>query len=270
MLKDLWVPLSGAIAQQRKVETIANNVANANTTAFKKDKLVFKEHLTAFQKGVQDIDLPNKEWRPKDFYKSYGAEHGKVLVDGSYTNFEQGQLTPTNNPLDLALNGRGFFEVETPTGVKFTRNGTFSISNDGFLVTNDGHYVLSQRGSSQDNTASNRRLSIQGASKLDITRNGDIYSSNKKIGSLSVVEFKDTNALRKHAKSYFINPTKDNVLQSEIKTSVNQGFLESSNVNAISEMSNLIKANRHFESIQNVIKAYDSISSKVVNDIAKF
>ena len=65
-MKELWVPLSGALAQQRKVETIANNVANANTTAFKKDKAVFKEHLTAYQKGI-DVDLPSKEWAQKIF-----------------------------------------------------------------------------------------------------------------------------------------------------------------------------------------------------------
>ena len=89
--------MSGAIAQQRNVETIANNVANAQTPGFKKDQLAFKEYLSAFEKGVHDIDLPNKEWSPEDFYHSYGAEQGHVRVDGSYTMHSQGQLTPTGN-----------------------------------------------------------------------------------------------------------------------------------------------------------------------------
>ena len=86
-MKELWVPLSGALAQQKRVETIANNVANANTPAFKRDQAVFKEHLTAYEKGT-DIDLPNKEWAPEDFYRSYGAEKANVKVDGTYTNFK--------------------------------------------------------------------------------------------------------------------------------------------------------------------------------------
>ena len=110
-MKNIWVPLSGQIAQQRKVETIANNIANANTAGFKKDRLVFKEHLTALTKGSDDIDLPNKEWSPDDFYRSQGAENAYVKVDGSYTNFEQGDLKPTNNPLDMALFGKGFFSL---------------------------------------------------------------------------------------------------------------------------------------------------------------
>ena len=135
LLKNIWVPLSGQIAQQRKVETIANNIANANTAGFKKDSLVFKEHLTALTKGADIVDLPRKEWKPDDFYRSQGAENAYVKVDGSYTDFEQGPLSPSHNPLDLALFGKGFFEVLTPTGIRFTRKGNFTISKDGELVT---------------------------------------------------------------------------------------------------------------------------------------
>ena len=114
-MKELWVPLSGAIAQQRKVETIANNVANANTPAFKKDQITFKEYIKTLEKGYDDIDIPNKEWAPEDFYHSYGAESAKVEVDASYTDFSQGQLSPSGNPLDVGLRGKGFLEVLDPS-----------------------------------------------------------------------------------------------------------------------------------------------------------
>ena len=84
-MKNIWVPLSGQVAQQHKVETIANNVANANTVGFKKDQIVFKEHLTALTKGIDDIDIPRKEFSPADFYHTQGAENAMVAVDGSFT-----------------------------------------------------------------------------------------------------------------------------------------------------------------------------------------
>lgn len=280
-MKNIWVPLSGQVAQQRKVETIANNVANANTVGFKKDQLVFKEHLTALTKGVEDIDIPRKEFSPADFYHTQGAENAMVAVDGSFTIFEQGTLIPTNNPLDLALQGEGFMEVLTPTGVRFTRKGNLSLSKDGELVTDQGFKVLSALNASEESlrdpasvgsfpTPEERILKVPTNTKLTFTNEGEILTRDGAIGKISVVEFKDKHALRKEGNSLYITPDESNVSRTNIKTAVNQGFLEGSNVNAIEEMSELIKAHRHFESIQKAINAYDSISGKAANDIGKF
>jgi flagellar basal-body rod protein FlgG len=281
-LKNIWVPLSGQIAQQRKVETIANNIANANTAGFKKDQLAFKEHLTALSKGADTIDLPRKEWSPDDFYRTQGGQNSFVKVDGSYTDFEQGALSPTNNPLDMGLFGKGFFEVHTPNGIRFTRQGNFTISKDGELVTNRGYKLLAEikAGDSQgrDDTASlanendikNRVLKLPPGEKVNISREGEIFTSQGKVGVISVVEFKDAHALRKQGHSLFINNAQDNIRRQTGKTTVNQGFIEGSNVNAIKEMSELITAHRHFENIQKAINTYDQISGKVVNDIADF
>lgn len=280
-MKNIWVPLSGQVAQQRKVETIANNVANANTVGFKKDQLVFKEHLTALTKGVDDIDIPRKEFSPADFYHTQGAENAMVAVDGSFTNFEQGQLTPTNNPLDIALQGDGFLEVLTPTGVRFTRKGNLSINKDSELVTDHGFKVLSSLNISNEDIRSpaaagmapspeERVLKIPSNSKITISTDGEILTRDGILGKISVIEFRDKHALRKEGNSVFISPDERNVNRTEIKTIVHQGFLEGSNVNAIEEMSELIKAHRHFESIQKAINAYDSISGKAANEIGKF
>ncbi|MFZ8933572.1 MAG: flagellar basal-body rod protein FlgF [Bacteriovoracaceae bacterium] len=278
-MKELWVPLSGALAQQRNVETIANNVANANTAGFKKDLLTFKEHLTQFEKGYsEDINLPHKEWAPEDFYKSYGAEHGFVKVDGSYTNFEQGQLTPTGAPLDLAINGKGFFEVLTPNGIRYTRRGTFSLGAEGFLRTSDGHLVLSKleipesiEGQQAPNVArpEERGINIGQNGKLIINHQGEIFNNGQKVSEISVREFKDIQALKKEGNSFFINDDNKNIA-AQTNSLVYQGHVEQSNVNAVQEMTNLIRANRHFESIQKAIKTYDSMAGRSLTELSKF
>lgn len=275
-MKNIWVPLSGQIAQQRKVETIANNIANANTAGFKKDRLAFKEHLTALSKQGEIIDLPRKEWSPQDFYRSQGAENSFVKVDGSYIDFEQGALNPTNNPLDFGLNGKGFFEVLTPNGIRFMRKGNFSINQAGEVVTSAGFKVLAaleggnNEKTPQDTDINNRVLKVPTNSPFSVSREGDVFNAQGKVGKFSVVEFKDLQALRKQGHSLFINNAQDNIKRENIATTVNQGFIEGSNVNAIKEMSELINAHRHFENIQKAINTYDAMSKQSVNDIASF
>lgn len=281
-MKNIWVPLSGQIAQQRKVETIANNIANANTPGFKKEQLVFKEHLTALNKGVEDIDLPKKDWDPDDFYHTQGAENAYVAVDGSYVSHEQGALNPTGNPLDVALNGKGFFEVLTPNGIRFTRAGNFTISKDGELVTNRGFKLLSKlKADASQGRDANASLSEQQAQSrvlklpsniktISISKDGEIFTNSGLVGEISVVEFNDLHALKKEGSTLFINNDQANINRKELKTTINQGFIEGSNVNAIREMSELIRAHRHFDNIQKAINTYDSISGKAVNDISRF
>jgi flagellar basal-body rod protein FlgF len=277
-LRELWVPLSGAIAQQRNVETIANNVANANTPGFKKEQVVFKEYLAALEKPNAQIDLPQKEWKPEDFYRSYNSEDSFVKVDGSYTLHEQGQLSPTGNAFDNALNGPGFFEVLTPNGVRYTRKGSFSINNEGKLVTDQGFLLLSKPppaiagadGKLTLTTPPESRAITVGSNKFTISLDGQVFSGPNKTADLALTEFNDVHALKKEGSSLFINPDQQNLKIGEGKTSVNQGFVEQSNVNAVSEMSALINANRNFESIQRVLKTYDTMSGKAVNEISKF
>ncbi len=280
-MSNIWVGLSGQIAQQEKVETIANNVANANTVGFKKDQLVFREHLTALTGADQDIHIPRKEFSPDDFYHTQGAENAMVKVDGSFTIHEQGQFIPTQNPLDIALQGEGFVELLTPTGVRFTRKGNFNINKEGELVTEQGYRVLSALNASPEalrDPASvgsfpkpeDRIIRVPTNQRLTINLDGDVMTKDGTISRLSIVEFQDKHALRKEGNSLFITPDENNINRTTIKTTVNQGFLEGSNVNAIEEMSELIKAHRHFESIQKAINAYDSISGKAANEVGKF
>ncbi len=123
---------------------------------------------------------------------------------------------------------------------------------------------------SQIPNADERKINVGSGGKVNITRDGEIYIAGNKIGDLSVIEFKDGQALRKEGNALYINDDFENIVKTPGKTAVHQGFVEESNVNAVTEMSNLIKANRHFESIQRAIKAYDTITGRSVNEIGKF
>ena len=264
-MKGIWVPVSGALAQQKKVETIANNVANVNTPGYKRDKVIFKEYLTALDKGV-DANLPQKEWAPGDFYHTHGAENSKVKVAGTYTDFTTGQLQPTGNLYDLALKGKGFFEVLTKNGIRYTRTGRFSISPQRRLVTDQGDPVLARSGAS----VGGERFVVVPSGNFSINMQGDVFADGRRVSGLSIVEFRDPHALKKEGNAYYANGNADNISTRASESKVYQGFLEGSNVNAITEMSDLIKAHRHFESIQNAVKAYDNMEGKAVNEISKF
>lgn len=279
-MRELWVPLSGAIANQRQIDVVSNNIANINTAGFKKDNITFKEHLTALDKGHTDIDLPNKEWKPDDFYRSYGAEHSFVKADATYSDFSQGRLAPTGNNFDFGIQGPGFFEVLTPNGVRYTRNGLFGIDRNGKLVTSNGYPVLSKFLPPENKDESSTeigsappspedRVIFVGSGKFSVSSEGSVFVDNNRISELSVVEFRDINALSKEGSASFINKDEANILKSGTKSTVHQGFVEESNVNSVAEMSDLIKANRNFESIQRVIKTYDQIAGQS-NEIIKF
>ena len=192
-LKNIWVPVSGAVAQQQKIDTIANNVANANTTGFKKDEVVFKEYLTAIDKGVEDIHIPRKTWSPKDFYYTQGAQNSHVKTDGTFTQHTQGPLEPTGNAFDMAIQGEGFFEVLSPQGIRYTRNGSFNIASQGLLVTKDGYPVLK----AQDNPEQDVRerfIQVPPNQRVNINFEGELSSNNLPIAQLSLAQFNDAHA----------------------------------------------------------------------------
>jgi len=264
-MKTLWPALSGAIAQQHKVDTHANNVANGNTVGFKKDTAVFKEYLTALDKPIDHIHVPQSEWSPGDFYHTLGKENALVSFQGNYTSFEQGILIPTHNKLDFALQGQGFFEILTPTGVVYTRNGQFSLNKEGQLVDSQGNFVL-QKGTQ---SPEERKITLDSANFL-VTSSGEIRTSQGDQIKLSVQEFQDSHALIKIGGNLFKNIHPENSLSLASKTLVHQGHIESSNVNPLLEMSELIKAHRNFDLLNNTLKTFDTLSGKSIDEIGQF
>ena len=270
-MKGIWAPLSGQIAQQQKVDTIANNIANANTAGFKKDDLVFREYLDALENPSTDIDIPRKDFSPEDIYRQDGAQRSGVTVSGSFTDFTQGTLQETKNPLDLALQGPGFFEVLTPQGVRLTRKGIFTLNQQGELV-NENNFKLLKAGTDAEAVDARIISRIPANTRLSINNSGEIFANGSLLAKISVVIPSNKEFLRKEGASLFYVPESlpNEIIRENNHTIVQQGFVEGSNVNSVQEMSELIKAHRQFDQLQRAIQSYDALNNKAVNDLMKF
>lgn len=287
----MWTAVSGAKAREQSVEVVANNLANSETTGFKKDQPAFKEYLANVEHPKDAMDIPKGPIRDIDLTPLDGKNQAFVVTDGTYTNFKQGSLRVTQAPLDVAMDGPGFLEVSTPAGIRFTRAGSMKIGADGRLVTREGYPVLSaQPGGlaanggaraidpASDQNPANRAPSGEEAARfinlrdrvgaISIDEKGEIYSGQDLIAKLSVVEFQDPNQLRKSGSSLFVNKNPANA-QEPVKTLIRQGVIEGSNVNPVEEMANLIKANRLFEHDLKALKTYGELMGREANDIGK-
>lgn len=221
-------------AQIHKNDVVANNLANVSTNGFKKETAFF------------DILTEN-------------SKAPKVQVQTSY---KQGPLQQTGNPFDLAIRGDGFFVVETESGEALTRDGHFSVSEDGFLVNGSNHYVQGMSGSI------NLPLDEFSAGDISVNDSGEIYIDSQFMGQLKVVQVDDPSRLKKAGDNLFKAPSGYTTAASPAST-VLQGQLEGSNVNPIVEMVQLIELQRQFESSQRAMSAIDSVMNKAANDISR-
>ncbi len=263
--KGIYTALSGAMAQNQRLETIANNIANANTTGFKKDEQVFREYLTANEKLPDVMQVPRVPASVESFYDMQGGDKAFAESVGTYSNQSQGALKNTGGNLDLALEGQGYFEVLTPGGVRFSRNGSFKTDNDGRLVTSDGHPVLS----AGTGDPAQRAIRLTGRN-VTVSYSGEVYDNGQPVGQLSIVNVANPDALQKQGSSLYAMKAPYNapVLRAnDIK--VHQGFVEMSNVNIVEEMTNMISATRTFEAAQRAMKAFDSMDERLVNDVPR-
>ncbi len=266
--KGVYTALSGAMAQSLKLDTIANNIANVNTPAFKRDQQLFQEYLTANEKPPETTQIPRDVASIESFYNMQGGDKSFVDTKGTFTDFSQGGLKNTGNPLDVAIDGKGFFEVATPTGVRLTRAGNFTLDGNGQLVTKDGFPVLRQAEAGAD--PASRIIRAQGNSTLTITDTGDVMDGADNIGRISLVDVKNPDSLSKMGSSmYSFKPNATPEMTNIQNPNLRQGFLETSNVNIVQEMTDMIATQRIFESTQKAISAYDSMSEKLVNVVGK-
>lgn len=262
--KGVYTALSGAMAQSQRLDTIANNLANVNTPAFKKDQQVFKEYLTANEKPPSVIQVPRIPASVESFYDMQGGDKSFVDSAGTYTNFTQGSLKSTGNPMDVAIDGNGFFEIATPQGVRFSRLGAFKLDGNGQLVTGDGHPVL--RASPEGTDPEARVFRVAGEAPLVITDSGDVFEGQNNLGRISLVDIPNKDSISKVGSSLYefkknAQPEVVNIANPSLK----QGFVEMSNVNIVAEMTDMIATTRTFESTQKAIQAYDSMSDKLIN-----
>ena len=235
MYKGIYIALSGAVLKRRNMDIFAQNVANANTPGYKKERIAFKDYI---------VPVDNK----RDL-----TDTGRVMADLSKStiDFSSGTIQRTGNSLDLAINGEGFFALEQG---RYTRNGNFMISSDGYLATKDGVKVLGDGGP----------IAVQG-STVDISPSGEILVDEAPVGKVKIVDFPDTGVLKKVGGGMFATEETGETVTAH----VSQGFLEESNVNAIQEMVQMLVATREFESYQKLIHSFDEAASKTINEMGK-
>ena len=263
--KGIFSAVSGAMAQNARLDTIANNLANVNTAGFKKDRQVFNEYLSAYERPDMKLNVPRVPASIESFYDMQGGDTAYVNPAGTYTNFEQGALRSTGSPLDLAIDGKGFFEILTPQGVRWTRNGSLQIDGNGRLVNKDGFPVLREG----QNDPSQRGVTVT-SGHITVSATGEIFDGGNGLGRLAVVDFANPDDLQKIGNSqYALKANAKSQPQAARESRVHQGFSEGSNVNVVEEMTDMIAANRVFEATQHVIKAHDQMDDKLVNQVGK-
>ncbi len=245
----IYMSAAGAMAYEKRMQVISNNLANINTSGFKKDKGHF-----------QIIDSPDsvKEDLEKNAISKEEKQPPLWLQFETNTDFSAGVLKHTGNPLDLALEGDGFFCIKTEQGTQYTRNGNFSLDQDGLLVTNDGLSVLGEGGP----------INIDGNTFV-VDAKGNVSVDGNLVDTIKIVEFQKKDALKKTGNSLFaIND--NNAVESKVENiGVSQGFIELSNVNAIRMITEMIEVLRGYESYQKAIKTADETNAKAINDVGR-
>ncbi len=299
MATGMWTAVSGAVAQQNAIDSVANNLANADTPAFKKESAIFREYLARNHGDVAVNDIPRKPIQDKDFFPLDGRDKSYVVTDGTHISFEQGPLVPTQSPLDVALEGPGFLEVSTPAGVRYTRQGSLKLAMDGRLVTSEGYPVLAaqpgglaaaqsaastvqpgQGGpSTQGGVAAGQGGSPELAARfitippdggtLSITEAGDVFVGRDQVGKLSVVNLEGQTSLRKVGQGLYESPGTGAQPVAVPNTRVRQGLIEKSNVNPIEEMNRMIRANRLFEQDLKTVRTWSDMMGREANDLGK-
>lgn len=223
MIPGSYSLIDGSLIEMLRFENVANNLANINTNGFKKDVISFNQVLKM-------------------------ANYSKI-------DLSPGPVRYTGNPLDLALNDGGFFKIQTSKGIRYTRDGAFTLNNDQVLVNQRGDTVMGENGPIQ----------INGKNVL-IARDGGVMADGAVVDKISVVEFNHPQLLRKAGNSYFTYEVEGQGATPAKDVDVRQGYIEASNVDPTKEMIKMIETMRNFESAQKAIQILDEISRKIIND----
>ena len=257
MLKNIYSPLSGALAQERALEVISNNLANINTNGFKQDGVTFSLLEPEPYKNYAD-PLPPANFKVdlNELAPLHGNEFSYVGVAGISRDNSQGPAIITHNPADLMLEGDGYFAVHTDEGERYTRAGNFTLGPDGALVTNAGHAVMGEKGA----------IFLR-SGQFKVNASGEIYQDGQLIDRIKLVKFADDSALeRVGGNNYFYGGPPEGILNAR-GTGVSQGFIEGSNVNAIKSLTAMIIAHRSYEAYQKAVSNYDKMMDKSSNTI---
>ena len=266
----------GMVTQFNRLDVISNNLANTNTNGYKRDDVVIGDFLRLYQEYKHNLPLEN---HTREAAKFLNRSINRVpIVVEEYTDMGIGNFIKTENPLDLALShDNAFFAIQTPNGVRYTRDGAFEINNEGILVTKQGYRVLSSEGIDDGGYININ----EGSDVLEISKEGDIYIRNlnnanignpQQIGTIAVVSFKNLKYLKKIGNNLYENPPdrideRVNINNQKVLLS---GFIEKSNINPVNEMTALISTNRLVDMYSKVMKTHqDDLNTEAIAKLAQ-
>lgn len=256
MVRGLYTAYTGMANEQKRLDIIANNVANASTVGYKEESVTnqaFDEMLTLKIRDGSD------GYQIKEIGQmSLGVKLGEV-----YTDYGQGSFRQTGNTYDLAIEGKGFFQIRVTDAngldtTRYTRDGSFKLTKDGYVVDTEGNHLQGENGDVQVPTQ---------AASVVIGSDGNVYADGTKIDTIKLVDFEDYNYLEKVGDvSYKLL---DGGVEKDATGTFMQGYTEQSNVNSVSEMVEMIAITRAYEANQKVISTVDSMLDKSVNSVGR-
>ncbi|MBQ7200212.1 MAG: flagellar basal-body rod protein FlgF [Eubacterium sp.] len=256
MLRGLYTAWTGMVNEQKRMDVLSNNMANATTVGFKLDK-------STSQAFDQVLDLKIRDGSQAYHNQAIGHLSLGVKIGETFTDHAQGSIRQTGGTYDCALSGKGFFTVKVipadgEAKTRYTRDGRFTLTKEGLLVDADGNAIQGEGGDIYISTD---------AKHVAISEQGMITADGEVIDSLKITDFEDYDYLKKFGNTLF-EPV-EGATEIDAKAQVIQGYTEQSNVNVVREMVDMITVTRAYEANQKVIRSYDTMLQSAANDIGR-
>ena len=256
MIRGIYTAGTGMLTQMNRMDVVANNIANSDTTGFRRDLAVTRSFTDRFMNALGN---PTTPFRFGDTRRIGQVRPGN-FVDEVYTDFSTGSVRHTGNPFDIAIEGEGFFVIQAGEGApnRYTRSGAFVLDSERTLRTREGHAVLDAQGAT---------ISVPDGASIEVNDGGGIMVDGVLAASIGLVSFEDPQSLRKFGENLF-DRTEASVEQ-PFGGRLLAGYLENSNVNTVREMVEMINIQRNFEANQRMVTIQDNTLNLAVNEIAR-
>ncbi len=266
MVKGLYTAYTGMINEQKRLDVMTNNLANSNTTGYKKEAMVAQSFDEKLAIKIKDTSAPGN--RPE----TIGSITFGVKVGETYTNWEQGGFQVTDNNTDLAISGMGFFAVAYTnkagtTSIMYTRDGSFTVDNEGYLRTSNGDYLLNSEGALNSEYGEDYYVQIDPSYAFAVNEDGTVSQNGEIIDTIGVVDVSDYDYINKYGENLYTLIDGGEIVEAD--ATIEQGCLESSNVSVVDEMVSMITIARAYEAGQKMIQAEDSTLEKTVNQVGQ-
>jgi len=280
LIRGLYTGASGMVVQMQHLDAVANNLANVDLSGYKRDTPVDKAFPEILLRRLNDDGVYRFPLGSVDTTPLVGRLGTGVEMNEVYTVFDQGPMKQTENPFDLALEGKGFLAVQTEAGERYTRNGSFHLNDEGWLVTKHGEAVLGENGPlklkknnfviDQDGVVW-QNAALAGDDRRLVSLEENEWEGMERVDRLALVDFQRPRYLKKAGNSFWESTEESGPAQIGVqeRPKVRQGFLEGANVNVVTEMVLMIEVNRSYEANQKVIQTEDALLGRLVNDVIR-